>query len=101
MDHQSNGSIAMSTKVEPPHTHYARPQRSSEGGGSGHIAVTILVQHQGQAITSSALVITERIVPTLHSSRGPRKDHFGFDNPYGVNEMLDHIASNAWEYKEI
>lgn len=65
------------------------------------MAVTIPVRHQGRAVTSSAPVITERIVPTIHSSKGPRKDHFGFDDPYGVNEMLDRIANDAWEYEEI
>ncbi|OJT02305.1 Retrovirus-related Pol polyprotein from transposon 17.6 [Trametes pubescens] len=37
----------------------------------------------------------------MHSSKGPRRDRFGFEDPYGVNELLDRIACDQWEYKEI
>ncbi|OJT05306.1 Transposon Ty3-I Gag-Pol polyprotein, partial [Trametes pubescens] len=43
----------------------------------------------------------QKFMPTLHSSKGPRKDRFGFDDPLGVNELLDRIAKEQWEEEEI
>ncbi|OJT11762.1 hypothetical protein TRAPUB_11688 [Trametes pubescens] len=37
----------------------------------------------------------------MHSSKGPRRDRFGFEDPNGVNELLDRIARDQWEYEEI
>ncbi|OJT03494.1 hypothetical protein TRAPUB_5848, partial [Trametes pubescens] len=37
----------------------------------------------------------------MHSSKGPRRDRFGFEDPYRVNELLDCIAHDQWEYEEI
>lgn len=70
---------------------------SSGGGGDGNSAVKIPVRHQGRAKTDSAPNIKERFVPTRHSSTEPRRDRWGQEDPYGMNEMLDRIAKEQWE----
>lgn len=41
------------------------------------------------------------MVLTLHLSKGPPRDRFGFEEPYGVNKILERIAREQWEYEEI
>lgn len=87
--------------MEPPHSRYEKTERSSGGGGNGTEAVSIPERHQGRATNSSPPNISERYIPTLHSSKGPRRDKYGNEDPYGINELLDKIAKEQWEEEQI
>lgn len=89
--------------MEPPHSRYVQTIKSLGGEEDGVPAVSsrISERHQGRRSNVAMPKISEHILLTLHSSKGPKLGLSGLPDPLGIHQFYANILRDYIEDEQI